>query len=108
MQKITLFGEELTIAFNYAVRIMFEKITDKSFDSCDFNRSEDRIALYISSILANNKDCTITDEKLMYDATLEDIQKLDVAVSQAISEWYHVPTPAGEDQDEQDEDKEKN
>lgn len=94
MKTITFLGQELNIAFNMAVQIAYEKITDKPFDLTDMAKAESRLSLYYAVIIANNPDSNVTIEQVMRESSFDDIRTIDNAVNAAISEWYHIPAPA--------------
>ena len=90
-RKITLFGEELTIAFNMAVEIGYEKITGKSFDVDDLKTVENTAALYYAAIVTNNPDTKITADDLLRKATAADVVALRDAVFGAFGDWCAIP-----------------
>lgn len=96
MKTITFLGQKLNVAFNMAVQIAYEKITDKPFDLSDMVKAEARISIYYAAIIANNPDTDITMEQMLHDTTIDDMKAIDKAVNDAISEWYHIPAPAEE------------
>lgn len=105
MKTITLLGQELNIAFNMAVQIAYEKITDKAFDLTDMVKAESRMALYYAIIITNNPDTSITMDQMLRESTVDDIKAIDTACNAAISEWYHIPLPAEEPEEKSDEEK---
>lgn len=107
--KITLLGEELNIAYNLATQITYEKITDKAFDPADLAKTENRLSLCYACIIVNNENTKITFEQILRELSIEDYSKLDVAVNQAITTWYKIPTAAHLDEETpEDEDSPKN
>ena len=88
---ISLFGEQLTIAFNMAVEIAYEKITGKSFDVEDLNTVEHTAALYYAAIITNNPETKITADDLLRKATAADIITLREAVFGAFADWCAIP-----------------
>lgn len=94
MKKIQVLGEELNVGFNIAAQITYEKMLDKAFDLTDMTKVESRMALYFSVLTVNNPEMQLTMDKLITEASIEDIQALDSAVNEAVSEWYKIPKPA--------------
>lgn len=93
-KKITLFGEELSIAYNLAVQILVEKITDKPFDVAELAKTTNRVVLYYACIYVGNPNTAITLDKLANELTFEDMQVLDKAVNDVMKEWYEIPKTA--------------
>jgi hypothetical protein len=90
-KKITIKGEELTIKFNLGVQCAYERITKQTFNLADFNDKTLLVALFQAAIVANNKGTKITLEYLMEDATMEEINDIDNAVSETMKDWLHIP-----------------
>ena len=106
-KKIIIKGEELTIKFNMAVQCAYEKITKHPFKLEDLKDKSLMLALFHSAIIANNEKTEITLDYLLQDATIEEINALDNAVSDTMKDWLHIPDviakddPKPEDGDEQ-------
>lgn len=104
---ITLFTREITIAYNMATQIAYEKITNKPFSLEDLKFSENRTALYYAAILANNPDTDITIDTIIAEATLDDLNLLDHTLDLAMREWYHIPVTLTEPESAEDSDNEE-
>lgn len=90
-KKINILGEDIVVRFNMAVQLAYEEITDNPFNVQDMTRKKAQTALFIATILTNNPETKITMDRIMTEATGEDITKLDTALGEAIAEWYHLP-----------------
>lgn len=106
-KKINILGQDLTIKFNMAVQLSYEQITGKEFLVQELTMTRNRIALYYAAIIANNEDCTLTMDDLLYAPSLDTITQLDNAVSQCMQAWYNIPPtaepeqPADKEEDDQ-------
>jgi hypothetical protein len=92
MKKIiTILGEEVTIAFNMATEMAYERITKQSFDLEQMKDKRNIIALYTAAVIANNKDTKITFESIAQEASMAEIKALDEAVSETMRGWLNIP-----------------
>lgn len=89
-KTVQVLGETLTIAFNLAVQIAYEDITDAPFNVADLQKRKNMLALYFAAIIANNPETEITIDRLMQDATLDDIQALDTAIGECMQAWFKI------------------
>lgn len=90
-KKLKIMGEKVVIRFNMAVALAYEEITDKPFNLDDLKFKKNLMALYMAAIIANNKETKITFEKLLTDATIDEINALETALVEATRAWYKVP-----------------
>ena len=97
-KKITLMGEEVTIKFNLAVEIAYEDVVGRPFNPADLKDKKLLPALFFAAVIANNHDTNVTMDYILSDATVEEIHALDVAVSETMSDWLHIPDIIKEDQ----------
>ena len=97
-KKITLMGEEVTIKFNLAVEIAYEDVVGRPFNPADLKDKKLLPALFFAAVIANNHDTKVTIDYILSDATVEEIHALDVAVSETMSDWLHIPDIIKEDQ----------
>ena len=91
-KKITILGEEVTLKFNMAVEISFEKITGKAFSECDMKMQENLVALYYACIVTNNPDTKLTIGDLVEKTSGKDIAILSTSVSEVMTAWME-PSP---------------
>lgn len=89
-KEIKVFGETLTIAFNLSVQIMWEEITDKSFDLTTATKGKGKLALMMAAIMANNPDTAIDTDKLL-TIEAEELAALDQAIAECMTDFYHIP-----------------
>lgn len=90
-RKITILGEEITIKFNMAVQLAYEKITKSPFDVQKLNSQESSVALYIACITVCNPDTNITFERLINEASGPEILLLNKTIISAMTEWLDIP-----------------
>ena len=102
-RKIYFLGEDLNIAFNLAVMIAFEQISEKPFDNAILSTTKGQLILYTAVILANNPDTKITMERLMTEPNALDIQQLDKEVAGAMKDYYVIEPQDKEGEDEKSE-----
>ena len=105
--KITVKGEDITIKFNMAVECAYEQITSRPFNLQDFTEKKLLVTLFFSTILANNPDTKITLDYLLKDATFDEIKSLDSAVSEAMTDWLHIPSVIPQEHQNEDEGEEQ-
>jgi len=94
-ETIKLLGEDVVVAFNLAVQIAYEDITEKPFVLTEINGRKQQAALYMAVIIANNPETKITMDSLLSEASFEDLQLLDVTIGAMIREWYNIPNLDG-------------
>ena len=107
-KKITLMGEEVTIKFNLAVEIAYEDVVGRPFNPADLKDKKLLPALFFAAVIANNHDTKVTIDYILSDATVDEIHALDVAVSETMSDWLHIPDIIKEDQPTKEEEQPKN
>lgn len=90
-KKITILGEEITIAFNMSVEMAWEKITNQPFSLEGMQFKTNLVPLYYAAIIANNQETKITFDDLMKRASREELNALDAALSESMKEWLNVP-----------------
>lgn len=101
MQKITINGEELTIAFNLATELSYEEITGKSFEPSELfdnetPRSSEIIKVVAACIIANNPEAKTDSDYLLYKASREEANLLITTTLQEMLHWLNVPAIAEE------------
>lgn len=101
-KTITILGVELTIRFNIAVQIAYERITDKPFTVKELDKVENTTALLYAAIIANNPDVDITFDQLINELSFDESQLLTSAINDAMNDWYHVAAPAQGEKKEED------
>ena len=99
-RKIHFLGEDLNIAFNLAVMVAFEQISEKPFDNAILKTKKGQLILYTAVIIANNPDTKITMERLMTEPNALDIQRLDKEVAGAMKDYYVIEPQDKEGEDE--------
>ena len=102
-RKIHFLGEDLKIAFNLAVMIAFEQISEQAFDNAILKTTKGQLILYTAVIIANNPDTKITMERLMTEPNALDIQRLDKEVAGAMKDYYVIEPQDKEGEDEKSE-----
>ena len=102
-RKIHFLGEDLKIAFNLAVMVAFEQISEQPFDNAILKTTKGQLILYTAVILANNPDTKITMERLMTEPNAIDIQRLDKEVAGAMKDYYVIEPQDKEGEDEKSE-----
>ena len=106
-KKITILGEEITIAFNMAVEMAYERITGSPFKLEDLKFKMNVMPLYMAAIIANNPDTKITFDDLSTKATKKEIMALDEAVSETMSDWLEIPSVIPEEKKPEGDDEEQ-
>lgn len=104
-KTITILGEEVKIDFNMAVEIAYEEISGKPFNVEDLKTQTASIALYMAAIITSNPDTTITVERLMKEASGQEIGLLSQTIINAMVEWMAIPSVIKEEQPKNDADK---
>ena len=102
-RKIHFLGEDLKIAFNLAVMVAFEQISEQPFDNAILSTTKGQLILYTAVIIANNPDTKITMERLMTEPNALDIQRLDKEVAGAMKDYYVIEPQEKESEDEKSE-----
>lgn len=102
-RKIHFLGEDLNIAFNLAVMVVFEQISEKPFDNAILKTTKGQLILYTAVIIANNSDTKITMERLMTEPNAIDIKWLDKEVAGAMKDYYVIEPQDKEGEDEKSE-----
>ena len=102
-RQIYFLGEDLKIAFNLAVMIAFEQISEQPFDNAILSTTKGQLILYTAVIIANNPDTKITMERLMTEPNAIDIQRLDKEVAGAMKDYYVIEPQDKEGEDEKSE-----
>lgn len=100
MRKIKILGEELEIGFCMAVEIAYEEITETAFDLNALDMRKNTMALGMAAIITYNKDTDISMERLLKDATAEEVVALTDAVAAEMLAWMNIPTTAEKAQKE--------
>lgn len=106
-KRITILGEEVTIAFNMAVEIAYEEISGTTFDMDALSKTRNTVALYAATIIANNPETKITLEDIMYKVSMPEIMALRTAVLEAMNEWIKMPEVMQKEVSEEEETKKK-
>lgn len=90
-KNIEILGEQIILRFNMAVQLAYEEITGRPFTVQEMTMKKAQMALFIAAIITNNPETGITMDRLLTEAAGDDITKLDTAMGEIISEWYHLP-----------------
>lgn len=90
-KRIKILGEDVVLRFNMAVQLSYEEITGVPFSLNDMVMKRSQIALYMAAIIVNNPDTLITADRLMTEARVDDINALDSAMGELMSDWYNLP-----------------
>lgn len=101
-KRITILGEDIAIRFNMAVELAYEEIADRPFLLEDMEYQKNSIALYTAAIITNNPDTKITFDRLITEATGEDIKVLGGAVISCMREWMNIPSVIPEEKRDDD------
>ena len=97
-KKITILGEEITIAFNMAVEMAWERITKQEFSLKDMNFKTNLVPLYYAAIIANNEQTNISFDDLMRKASRKELNALDAALSECMKDFLEIPDIIKEEQ----------
>lgn len=89
--KVTILNEEIDIRFCMAVEIAYEEITGEAFSIDALKKMKNALALGMASILTAKPETGITVERLMREATGQDIAELNKAVIESMTEWLTLP-----------------
>lgn len=89
-KTVKILGEEVKIKFCMAVVCMYERATGTRFNVEEIKDNYDSLTLYAAAIAALNPDTAITFDRLMTDASGEEIAALRTAVVDSMKDWYHV------------------
>ena len=75
-KKITILGEEVTIAFNMAVEIEYEELSDSAFDISAFVSGKTKAALQLAAaaVTANNPQSSITYDPIIHEITPDEVK----------------------------------
>lgn len=107
--KVTFLGEELNIVFNMGVQIGYEDIIGKPFDILTVGQTAaSRAALYQAAIITGNPDKKFDFDKILEHATFRDLDPVDKAVAECMTEFFgipvlaeqHVPEPTEEEKED--------
>ena len=90
-KKITILGEDVTIAFNMATEMQWENVVNEPFSVEKLKWKKYVLPLYYAAIIANNPKSEITLEALATEATREEIQAIDDAVAVCLQEFLNIP-----------------
>ena len=106
--QVTILGEEIVIHFCMAVEIAYEEITGEPFNIESLNSQKNSIALYMAAILTAKPDTEITVDRLLKEASGQEIVNVATAVINSMTEWMKMPAiiPDDEPQPEEEEDAE--
>lgn len=77
--------------FNMAVEIAYEEITDTPFNVADLKKQRYSLALCMASLVVADPETDVTIDKLMTEATGQEIAELTKAVGEAMAEWLAIP-----------------
>lgn len=91
MSKIQILGEEIEIKFNMAVEIGYEELSNTSFNIDDLAKSRNTLILSLAAIIASNPDTSITFDRLLTEASAQEIAILNKAVVEAMTNWLSIP-----------------
>lgn len=89
--KTSILGEEVDIRFCMAVEIAYEEIAGEPFSLEALSKAKNTVALDMAAIMVGKPDTAITVERLMKEATGQEIAGLNNAVVQSMTEWLTVP-----------------
>jgi hypothetical protein len=107
MRKIEICGEQVEVGFCMAVEIAYEEMTDTVFDIKALERRKNALALGLAAIITYNKECGVTMDKLLNEATAQDIATLTNAVVEEMLAWMKIPATAEKEADKDDGGEEK-
>lgn len=107
-KKVKVMGEEVIIRFNMAVELAYEEITEKPFSLDELKFKKNLMALFMAAIIANNPNTEIKFEKLLTDATIDEVNALEAALVETTTAWFKVPNVIPADKQAKDEDAPKN
>ena len=104
MKRIKILGEGIEIGFCMEVEIAYEEMTDTAFDVQTLDRRKNMLALAMACVITYNKECGVTMERLLTEATADDVATLTNAVVEEMLAWMKIPTTAEKapDSDEAD------
>lgn len=107
-KKITILGNELSIAFNMAVQIEFEDLSGHPFDFDILDTQKATMQLCYASLKASNENVPFTFDEMIKQLGVEETANLKTAVIEAMNDWFNVPKVLQEQQQKQSGDTEKN
>lgn len=90
-KEISILGENLQIRFNMAVELAYEEITQKPFSLKDLDYQKNSTALYMAAIITNNPDTKITYDRLIKEASADEIGAIAEAVIECMTDFLHIP-----------------
>lgn len=105
---VKILGEEIAIKFNMAVEIGYEDIIGEAFNIQQLDKQKNSLALYMAAIVASKPDTSITMEKLLNEATGQEITQLSQAVVEAMTTWMELPSVIVEEKNKDEGEPEKN
>lgn len=103
-KTVTILGETVVIDYCLAVEIAYEEISGVPFDGQDIVKRKTMIVLALAAIVTANPDTAITLDRLMKEATADEILALTNAVMESSMAWYKIPSVMEEQPQASDED----
>ena len=102
MEKITVLGHELLLAFNMAAQIEFEELSGQPFGIETLGTQKATMQLCYAALKVSNESVPFTFEEMIRDINVEDTAAIKNAVTSAMNAWYKIPDvieqqPASED-----------
>lgn len=86
------------MTFNMAVELAYEEITDTPFNVADLKKQRNSLALCLASLVVADPATDVTVERLLHEATGQEIAELTKAVGEAMAEWLAIPAVMAEEE----------
>ena len=89
--KVKILNEEIDIRFCMAVELAYEEITGEPFSIDALQKAKNTIALGMAAILTANPKTSITLDRMMYEASGQEVAALNHAIIDSMTEWMAIP-----------------
>lgn len=100
-KTINILGEDVNIKFCMAVEIAYEDITEEPFSLEPLAKVKNMLALSMACIIVNNPETSITIDRLLNEASGQDIGMLNTAVIDSMTEWLKIPKVIAEPEEKE-------
>ena len=114
---VTFNGVDYPIVFDLQALTNFEDITDKGFFEANLNKTNNRMAIVIASVLSADKDAKLTIEEMRGKGSFDDYKQIVEAyniVMTLANDFFKIPEvekskdPKPEEQEQEQEENAKN
>lgn len=93
-KEININGKAYPVVFNMQTIIIFEEIANKSFFVVNFNKTTERMALIVSSVMAADKESSITIEEVMAEQDMNALKQINEAfaiIFDMTADFFKIP-----------------